>query len=139
MPQRIPSTKALLTGLTFVVGLAGGAVLVSAPAQAQLVVEPAALSVTVPQYETETRAITLTNTGSEALSFCLNFDRPLQRVEGMARLAGGSAPCGNYGEVLYRLDEDGASELGWDPSGITMTPEGRLFTSSSSGFPWRTF
>ena len=111
------------------------------PAQAQLAVEPESIGATVPQHETTTRTVTLSNTGGEPLTFCVSFDRPLQRTAGKARLAEGAAggePCGPYGEVLYRYDE-GDFGAGWDPSAITMTPEGRLFVAESAGFPWRTF
>ncbi len=106
-----------------------------------MVIEPQSLSVTVPQYETETRTVTLTNAGAEPLTFCVSFERPLQRAEGEARLTesavGGAAPCGDYGEVLYYFDEDDFG-AGWGPYGVVMTPEGRLFTSEVSG-PHRTF
>ena len=118
------------------------AALLGGPARAQLTVEPASLSATVPQHETTTLTVTLTNTGDTNLTFCVTFDRPLQRVAGRFRLAdnaaGGATPCGEYGEVLYYLGEDDVDEPGWSPYGITMTPEGRLFTSSSSGLH-RTF
>ncbi len=107
------------------------------PARAQLSAAPQSLSATVPQDETETLTATLTNTGSEALTFCVSFDRPLQRVEGMARVAGGNEPCGPYGEVLYRYDDEDFGAA-WDPYGITTTPDGRLFTAEGSGLH-RTF
>ncbi len=123
-------------------GVALGVVLMSAaPARAQLVIEPSSVSVDVARYETITRTVALTNAGSEALTFCVSFDRPLQRTEGEARLAGGAAgggaPCGAYGEVLYRFDEDDLGG-GWGPAAIAMTPEGRLFSAEVSGLH-RTF
>ncbi len=123
-------------------GVALGVVLLSAaPTRAQLVIEQQSMEVTVPQEESETRAVTLTNAGAEPLTFCVSFDRPLQRGDGETRLAGsaagGGAPCGDYGEVLHYFDEDDLRG-GWGPSGITMTPEGRLFTSEVSVLP-RTF
>ena len=118
------------------------ALLASVPAHAQLTAEPESVSATVPQHATTTRTVTLSNTGTEPLTFCLSFDRPLQRTEGQARLAegaaGGGEPCGPYGEVLYRYDEEDFG-AGWSPYGIVMTLEGRLFVAESSGFPWRTF
>jgi len=117
------------------------AALLGGPARAQLTVEPEALSATVPQHETTTRTVMLTNDGSAPLTFCVTFDRPLQRVEGQARLAdeaaGGGTPCGTYGAVLYRYDDDDLGSA-WSPYGITVTPDGRVFTAESSGLD-RTF
>src|SRR5690606_21519937 len=110
---------------------------------AQLTVEPEAVAVTVEQYGAETRTVTLTNDGAEPLSFCLSFDRPLQRQPGALRLADEAAavagtPCGDYGEVLHRIGEDDVDESGWLPFGLAMTPDGRLFTNSGYTFH-RTF
>ena len=99
--------------------------LTSAPAAAQIVTEPAALSVSVPQHETEARTVTLTNVGDKALAFCLSFDRPLQRAVGASDSAsgsgtggglrlspkalgsrGGTVPCGPYGDTFARIDEN---------------------------------
>jgi len=117
------------------------AVLLGGPARAQLTVEPEAFSVAVEQHEVVTQTVTFTNEGSKPLTFCVTFERPLQRVAGRFQLAdeaaGGGAPCGTYGEVLYRYDDD---DLGaaWNPYGITMTPDGRLFTAEPGGLH-RTF
>ena len=112
----------------------------AAPAWAQLTVEPQSVGVTVEQYGAETRTVTLRNDGAEPLSFCLSFDRPLQRSGPTLRLneqARGTA-CGSYGEVLYRYDEDDwegdTGGGGWDPSSIGMTPEGRLLVAEPGGF-----
>ena len=108
--------------------------------RAQLTVEPQSVSVTVEQYETAARTVTLTNAGSQALAFCVSFDRPLQRAKGESRLAesaAGGAPCGDYGEVLHYFDEEDFG-AGWGPTTITMTPDGRLFTNESGGLN-RTF
>ncbi len=110
-----------------------GCALGCSAAYAQLAVEPSALSAAVPQGETATRTVTLTNTGSKALAFCLNFDRPLQRAEGLARLSDsalGSA-CGAYGEVLLSIDRSGLPGCCASPYGLTMTPDGRLFAAES--------
>ena len=122
-------TGASLLRLTLGVVLMG-----SVPAQAQLVVEPSNLTATVPQEETATQTVTLRNDGTEPLSFCLSFDRPLQRAAGVARLspdALGSA-CGAYGEVLFLVDRDGLPGCCADTNGLTMMPDGRLFTSGYS-------
>ena len=139
------ATRALLVGLAFAAGLAGGAFALGPQAQAQLVVEPEALSVSVPRFETATETVVLTNAGSEPLAFCLSFDRPLQRpeVEGAAlRLSetavGGGAPCGHYGAVLARFDE-GDFGAGWGPTTLTMVPGGRLFIVEGGGGLPRTF
>ncbi len=112
----------------------------NAPAWAQPTVEPQSLSVSLPQYETVTRTVTVTNTGSNGLTFCVTFDRSLQRDGLTLRLneeLSGTA-CGEYGEVLYRLDDEDVDESGWGPSYITMTPDGRVFTHQSGGLN-RTF
>ena len=122
------------------------AALLGGTARAQLATDPAGLSVTVPQHETATRTVTLTNTSDAPLAFCVTFDRPLQRVAGQTRLAsaaaGGGAPCGPYGEVLHRYDEEDLENDtefgGWGPYSIVMTPDGRLFTAESGGLD-RTF
>ncbi len=116
-------------------GVLLGFVLGSAPALAQLIVEPQSLAVTVEQYGEETRTVTLRNDGAEALTFCLSFDRPLQRSRPPLRLADeaaaiAGAPCGPYGEVLHRIDRDDVDESGWLPFGLAMTPDGRLFTNA---------
>ncbi len=115
-----------------VLGAALGLVLSVAPVRGQLAAEPEALSVAVAQGEEAAQTLTLSNTGSEALGFCLNFDRPLEREAGTARLSAkalGTA-CGAYGEVLALVDESAvAPQLSWDPYGLAMTPDGRLFVS----------
>ena len=93
----------------FMAGVLLGLMLGGTPVQAQLVVEPQSLSVELPQYETKMRTVTLSNTGSETHAFCLSFDRSLQRNDSGLRLseqAGAAAACGEYGEILYRYDED---------------------------------
>ncbi len=102
----------------------------SAPAWAQLAVEPESLAVALAPGEQAERVLTLTNVGSEAASFCLSFARPLQRVGAGLRLseaAAGSA-CGPLGEVLLYVDADDLG-FGWSPYGLTMTPDGRLFVA----------
>jgi hypothetical protein len=125
----------------FALGTLLGCALGSSAAYAQLAVEPSALSAAVPQGETATRTVTLTNTGSETLAFCLSFDRPLQRAEGSARLSDralGSA-CGDYGEVLALVTDEIIPDQGsWDPYGATMTPDGRLFVADYSDARGRT-
>lgn len=110
----------LLTGLLFAL---------SVSAHAQLVAEPTALIVTVPQEEELERTVTLTNTGSETVSFCLDFERPLQR-KGKLRLSkrAAGAACGLFGEILYEVS-DQTIAIGWDPSWLAMTPDGRLFAA----------
>ena len=110
--------------------LLGAVWLGSAPAWAQLTVEPQSLDVAVAQYETATRTLTLTNAGSEPLGFCLNFERPLQRTGSVARLSADALgeACGPYGEVLALIPADDVPGY-WDPYGATMTPDGRLFVA----------
>ncbi len=131
MPIRRLTMKALVAGLALVTGLTGSVVVMSKPAQAQLVMEPEALSVTLPQGETEARTVTLRNTGSEPLAFCVNFDRPLQRAVGAVQLAnealGGA--CGTYGEVLFLVNRSGLPGCCASAHGLTMTPDGRLFAA----------
>src|SRR5690554_2023428 len=98
MPRVIPASR-------FVAGVLLGFVLSGSSVLAQLTVEPQSVAVSVAQYGVESRTVTLTNDGTEPLSFCLSFERPLQRVaDGTARLAasalGSDEPCGAYGEVL---------------------------------------
>jgi hypothetical protein len=139
MLRRFPTTAflttVLLAGLGTLLGLAGGVLLTSNPARAQVTVEPQSLSVTVPQHESETRTVTLTNAGGETVSFCLSFERPLQQTAGELRLAegtlGGEEACGGYGEVLALIDRDDVPEI-WDPYGLTTTPDGRLFAADSN-------
>jgi hypothetical protein len=104
---------------------------VGTSARAQLVAEPSSFTVAVEQHETATRTLALTNTGSESLAFCLSFDRPLQRTGGSARISeqalGGA--CGPYGEVLALVDESAIEALSWNPYGLAMTPDGRLFAA----------
>ena len=131
-------TRAILYRVA--VGVLLGFVLGGTPALAQIAVEPQSLSVTVEQYASESRTVTLRNAGSEPLTFCLSFDRPLQRSSSALSLdqrAGGTA-CGDYGEVLHRIDRDDVPASGWIPNGLTMTLDGRLFMSSFSGLD-RTF
>ena len=136
MPMLTELKNALLAGLAVWAGLAGGALLVSAPALAQLVAQPQSVSVTVPQHEAVTGTVTVTNTGSEAVSFCLSFERPLESAADGLRLAkgtlGGAEPCGAYGAVLALINRDGVG-ASWDPHGLTTTPDGRLFTAESAG------
>ncbi|MEP0548483.1 MAG: T9SS type A sorting domain-containing protein [Rhodothermales bacterium] len=122
-------TGACLLSLTL------GVVLGVTPARAQLAVEPSSLAVTVPQGETETRTMTLTNSGSEALAFCLSFDRPLQRTAGISRLSEGAfgSACGTYGEVLFLVDRDDLPGCCADPYGLTITSDGRLFAAEGNG------
>ncbi len=124
-------------------GLLTALLLGPAAALAQVTVEPQSLSVTVAQYGSETHAVTVTNDGDGPLTFCLSFDRPLQRSGPALRLADEAAavagsPCGDYGEVLHRIGDDNVDESGWLPHGLAMTPDGRLFTSTVSGLH-RTF
>ncbi len=48
----------------------------------------------------------------------------------LSEKATGSA-CGEIGEILFELDEEDTGFF-WDPYGLAMTPDGRLFTSDSS-------
>ncbi len=115
----------------FVLVLLSGLVLLgSAAVQAQLTAEPTELAVSLQQRETTDRTVTLTNTGSEAASFCLSFERPLQRGAGQlefSKQAPGAA-CGPLGEILFEIDEEDAGFF-WNPNGLAMTPDGRLFVS----------
>ncbi|MEP0545821.1 MAG: T9SS type A sorting domain-containing protein [Rhodothermales bacterium] len=131
MPRRLHIVS-LVLGLCLALG--------STTVHAQLMVEPLDLNVAVEQETTATRSVTLTNAGEEPLTFCVTFDRPLQRRSPVLRLseqATGELPCGTYGEVLYYFDEDDLGS-GWGPSGVVMTPEGRLFTTELSALH-RTF
>ncbi len=104
----------------------------SAPAWAQLAAEPESLRVALAPSEEAERVLTLTNTGSEAVSFCLSFERPLQRVAAGLRLsqAATGAACGPPGEILLQVDGQSAM-IGWRPYGLTMTPDGRLFAADN--------
>ena len=85
----------------------------------------------MPQHETVTRTVTLTNTGGATLSFCVTFERPLQREGSALRFARRrEAPCGEYGEILHRVDDDDITQWWGRPGGFTMTPEGRLFVEA---------
>ena len=123
------------------VGVLLSLVLGSAPAWAQLAVAPGSVSVTVEQGEEAERTLTLTNAGAEALVFCLNFDRPLQRTSGAARLSADAlgGACGPYGEVLALADREAAPVTFWDPYGLAMTPDGRLFAAERFNFPLQTY
>ena len=125
-------------------GVLLGFVLGGIPALAQLTVEPTSLTVEVEQYATATQTVRLKNMGTETLTFCLSFDRPLQRDGSVLWLSKqiGSMACGEYGEILYRYDGDNFENDtgGRLPSlySVTMTPDGRLFTNESGGLN-RTF
>jgi hypothetical protein len=103
--------------------LMAGALLLGAPATAQLHVEPDSLVATLRAGETVTLYVRMTSPGAQ--SYCLDFDRPLQRS---------MSGCGPPGELLFQIDE---SVLGhyWRPYGTTMTPDGRIFAANrvSSG------
>ena len=125
-------TLSLILSLALLVGW-------SSAAWAQLTVAPEEILASVAQGETATQTVTLTNTGSEPLSFCLSFDRPLQRTDGSARISDdalGGAPgaaCGPYGEVLAVIGRgDVPTEVSWNPYGLAMTPDGRLFAADLS-------
>ncbi len=123
--------SALLAGVLL------GCVLGSAPVCGQLTAEPQSVSVGVAQGEAVTQRLTLRNGGSAALGFCLSFARPLEREPGVARLSAealGSA-CGAYGEVLALVGEGDIPLSFWDPYGLAMTPEGRLFAAEAADFP----
>ena len=135
MPQPLSVMKnALLAGLALVAGLAGGAVMLASPASAQITVAPQSLSVTVPQHAAATETVTVTNAGSTSVAFCVSFERPLERNAGVSRLEtgtlGGDEVCGDYGAVLALIDRDDVQDS-WDPYGLAMTPDGRLFTAGS--------
>ena len=106
----------------------------AAPAWAQITVEPEALSVSVPQYGEATRTLTLTNAGSEAVSFCLSFGRPLEGSGAELYLSEESlgSACGPYGEVFTQVSRQDLG-ISWDPYGITMTPDGRIFAADYAG------
>ncbi len=95
----------------------------------------------VAQGEAVAQRLTLRNGGSEALGFCLSFARPLERVGEVTQLSAtalGSA-CGPYGEVLALVGESDISVSFWDPDGLAMTPDGRLFASERYGIPSQTY
>jgi hypothetical protein len=94
----------------------------AAPARAQVTAAPESLRVVLPQGQEATVSVTITNGGAAPVPFCLDFDRPLQRSASGSLGVGCSPP----GEVLAVFDE---ANLGgnWDPHGITMTPDGRVF------------
>ncbi len=116
-------------------------VCIAQDALAQLTAVPASVSVTVEQGEEVERTVTLTNAGAEPLVFCLSFERPLQRTSSAARLSGDvlGGACGPYGEVLALADREAAPVTFWDPYGLTMTPDGRLFAAEYSNFPLQTY
>src|SRR5690554_6752278 len=125
-------------------GVLLGFALGSAPVRAQLTVEPESLHVVAEQHATETRTVRtvrLTNTGNAALTFCLSFDRPLQRFSGSLRLSDDALgeACGPYGEVLALVDREAVPATFWDPYGLAMTPDGRLFVAEYSNFPLQSY
>ncbi len=126
--RRPPRPALFVAGVLLLSLVLGGGV----PARAQLVATPESLAVTLEQSEVAERVLTLANTGSEAVSFCLSFERPLQRVGAGLRLSEAAAgdACGPLGEVLFEADDDDVGSL-WIPYGLTMTPEGRLFVAEN--------
>ena len=123
--------SALLAGVLL------GCVLGSAPVCGQLTAEPQSLIVSVAQGEEVAQRLRLRNAGSEALGFCLSFERPLERVGEVTQLSAtalGSA-CGAYGEVLALVGEGDIPLSFWIPYGLTMTPDGRLFAAERTDFP----
>jgi hypothetical protein len=109
--------------------LMAGALLLSAPAAAQLHVEPDSLVATLRAGETVTLYLRMTSPGAQ--SYCLDFDRPLQRS---------MAGCGPPGELLSVVDRAAIGHT-WGPYGTTMTPDGRLFVANiySSGGQYLTY
>ncbi len=113
------------------------------PVRAQLVASPESLAVALAPGDSAEHVVTLTNAGSDSLAFCLSFERPLQRTGGGLHLghAAAGGACGPLGEVLYYVDEEDLDPdlaFGWDPYGLAMTPDGRLFVADFTA-PWMTF
>jgi hypothetical protein len=104
--------------------LLGGGV----PAQAQVMAVPESLRVVLGQGAEATAAFTLTNAGAEDVTFCLDFDRPLQR----SRAGALGVECGPPGELLGQVTTADL-EIGGDFSAIAMTPDGRLFVADLNG------
>ncbi|MEM8602178.1 MAG: hypothetical protein AAGF99_19860, partial [Bacteroidota bacterium] len=132
-------TRALLCALLGGLALPGSVLVGSA--RAQVTASPESLRVTVAQGEELERMLALGNAGSEPVEFCLSFARPLEGAAGDRRLSSEAlgAACGAYGEVLALVDESAITDLSWDPDGLAMTPDGRLFVAESSGFRVQTY
>jgi hypothetical protein len=92
-------------------------ILLCAPATAQIHVEPDSLVATLRAGETVTLYVRMTS--ASAQSYCLDFDRPLQRS---------MAGCGPPGELLFVVDRAAIGHA-WRPYGTTMLPDGRVFVS----------
>lgn len=107
--------------------------------RAQLIVGPESLYVAIPQGEVVERVVELKNGREEVLSYCLNFNRPIPLEAEDLPLPVEVSACGEYGEILYRVDREDLYEIeagnAWPPYGIASTPNGRIFAAAShSGY-----
>jgi len=103
-------------------------VLLASGAWAQVVVWPESLRVTVPQGQQSVEALVLSTSAGDDVSYCLNFDIPLQRSPSESFGAG----CGAVGGLIAFVDQPGIG-FNWNPYAITMTPAGRLFAAEFGG------
>jgi hypothetical protein len=111
----------MIRALLFVLCLA---FLCTESAPAQVAVHPERLEVVVPEGQTASQFVTITNTGSQARTFCLDFDRPAERS---------AFGCGPAGEEMFRVGRDDLPVSYWDPYSVTTTPDGRVFVSEYVG------
>jgi hypothetical protein len=89
-----------------------------APVAAQVSVVPAAVEASVPSGQQAMATLTVGNASTDLLSFALS----------LAPAPSADNPPSEPGEVLFTSEETASL-----PSGITMTPEGRLFVERGGG------
>jgi len=110
-----------------------GALIASAPVSGQIAVTPESLRVVLPQGQEQTATVQLQNVSAVEQPYCLDFDRPMQRLADP--VYGG---CGPFGQLLDSVTDEDVGHTAWNPYGLTMTPTGRLFVSDRT-VPRRTY